>query len=288
MLIALVAQRLVSAGDIYPTLPRAVAYPPIPILEPLKHIAEPFRFTGRKYAFIPGTAAMYELEDVRGYEALTFQRYFDTYAAWCVHQPVWYNRTDDLSRPMLDLLGVRFAVAADKLVPPDWWREVGRQRGAKLLENTRALPRAFVPDAVILGAGEPEVLKELPGVADFRARAWIEAPIGKQERDNRVGAVTEVRRDGNGIRFTADMRADGWIVVAEPCWEGWRTYVDGRRLKHYPADAALLGLFVPKGRHDVRLTYLPESFVLGRAVTLVTLGVILVTTLVIRRRRALQ
>ena len=91
--------------------------------------AWPFRVAGRKHAFIPGTAALYELEDVRGYEALTLQRYFDTYGAWCVHQPVWFNRVDDLSRPMLDLLNVRFAVASDKLDPPEWWREVVMHTG---------------------------------------------------------------------------------------------------------------------------------------------------------------
>ena len=285
MLVALLAQRLVSAGDIYPTLPRSAAYPPIPILEPLKDIDEPFRVAGRKFAFIPGTGALYELEDVRGYEALTLQRYFDTYDAWCVHQPVWFNRVDDLSRPMLDLLNVRFAVAADKLEPPEWWREVARQRGAKLLENTRVLPRAFVPDLVVLGTSEVDALKELPGVTDFRARAWIEAPIAKHERDNRVGAVSGVRRSGNGVRFDADMRADGWVVVSETAWVGWRAYIDGRRVKHYPADATLLGVFVPAGRHDVRLVYLPDSFVVGRTITFVTIAALLITTLVIRARK---
>ena len=285
MLVALLAQRLVSAGDVYPTLPRSAAYPPIPILEPLKKIEEPFRVAGRKYAFIPGTGALYELEDVRGYEALTLQRYFDTYDAWCVHQPVWFNRVDDLARPMLDLLNVRFAVASDKLEPPQWWREVARQRGAKLLENTHVLPRAFVPDAVVLGTTEGDALKELLGVADFRARAWIEAPIAKHERDNRVGAVSGVRRSSNGIRFDADMRADGWVIVSETAWEGWRVYIDGRRVKHYPADATLLGVFVPAGRHDVRLVYLPDSFVTGRTITFVTIATLAITILVFRARK---
>ncbi len=285
LLVALLVQRLISAGDIYPTLPRSAAYPPIPIFEPLKKIDEPFRVVGRKYAFIPGTAAMYELEDARGYEALTLKRYFDTYDAWCVHQPVWYNRVDDLERPMLDLLNVRFAVASDKLVPPEWWREAGRQRGAKLLENTHVLPRAFVPDFVALGTTEADALKELPGVTDFRSKAWIEAPLPKHERDNRVGAVSGVRRSGNGVRFDADMRADGWVVVSETAWEGWRAYIDGRRVKHYPADAAVLAVFVPAGRHDVRLIYLPDAFVLGRTISFVTLAILLSTTLVARLRR---
>jgi hypothetical protein len=285
MLVVLLAQRLVTSGDVYPTLPRSVAYPPIPILEPLRNIREPFRVTGRKYAFIPGTNALYELEDVRGYEALTLQRYFNTYDAWCVHQPVWFNRVDDLSRPFLDLLNVRFAVASDKLEPPEWWREVARQRGAKLLENSRALPRAFVPDQVVLGASQGDALKELPSMTDFRQRAWIEAPIARHERDNRVGAVTRIRRSGNGIRFDADMSADGWVVASQTAWEGWRAYIDGRRVKHYPADAALLGIFVPAGHHDVRLVYLPESFVKGRAITFVTLGGLVITTLGFRLRR---
>jgi hypothetical protein len=284
MLVVLVAQRAVSAGDIYPTLPRSVAYPPIPILEPLRGIREPFRITGRKYAFVPGTSALYELEDVRGYEAMTLQRYAATYDAWCVHQPVWFNRTDDLDRPMLDLLNVRFAIALDRLVPPPWWRTVARQRGTKLLENTRVLPRAFVPDAVVLGASEIDALRELPRAADFRRRAWIEAPIAKHERDNRVGAVSNIRRSGNGVRFDADMRADGWVVVSETAWEGWRATIDGRRVKHYPADATLVALFVPAGRHDVQMEFLPRSFVVGRTVTFVTLGVLLITIVVTRLR----
>jgi Bacterial membrane protein YfhO len=285
LLVVLLVQRLAGAGDIYPTVPRRAAYPPIPILEPLRGIHEPFRVTGRAHAFIPGTSALYELEDVRGYEAMTLQRYFNTYPAWCIHQPVWFNRVDDLSRPFLDLLNVRFAIASDRLEPPPWWREVARQRGAKLLENTRVLPRAFLPEQVVLGATEIDALNELPNAADFRQRAWIEAPIEKHERDNRVGAVTRVRRHGNGLRFQADMALDGWVVVSEPAWKGWRLYLDGKRVKHYPANATLLGVFVPKGRHDVRVTYLPEAFVTGRTITFVTIGALIVTMVVIRLRR---
>jgi len=285
LLVVLLVQRLVSAGDIYPTLPRRAAYPPIPILEPLRGVEGPFRVTGRAHAFIPGTSALYGLEDVRGYEAMTFQRYFDTYPAWCIHQPVWFNRVDDLARPFLDLLNVRYAIASDKLVPPEWWREVARQRGAKLLENTRVIPRAFVPEQVVLGVTEQDALQELAGVADFRRRAWIEAPLEKHERDNRVGAVTRLRRSGNGLRFDAAMSLDGWVVVSEPAWKGWRVYIDGRRVEHYPANAALLGLFIPRGRHDVRVVYLPAAFVTGRTVTFVTIATLIVTMVVTRRRR---
>src|SRR5207253_7493096 len=78
-----------------PTLPRAHHASPFPyttLFRSLRAVREPFRVTGRAHALIPGTSALYELEDVRGYEAMTLQRYFDTYPAWCIHQPAWLDR----------------------------------------------------------------------------------------------------------------------------------------------------------------------------------------------------
>jgi hypothetical protein len=59
----------------------------------------PHRMTAIGYNFIPNIAALYEVEDVRGYEAMTFKPLFETYPLWCVHQPVWYNRVDDPRGP---------------------------------------------------------------------------------------------------------------------------------------------------------------------------------------------
>jgi hypothetical protein len=152
ILILIVIQRWLAGHDIYPTLPAFAAYPPVPILRSLpRQTGEPFRIVGRAHALVPGTSALYELEDVRGYEALTFSRYVATYDAWCKHQPVWFNRVDDLTKPFLSMLNVRYAIASDKLPPPDGWRRVAVQRGAELLENTRVLPRAFVPDRAVFG-----------------------------------------------------------------------------------------------------------------------------------------
>jgi len=85
------------------------------------------------------------LEDVRGYEALTFGRYFETYRLWCVHQPVWFNRVDDIGKPFLNFLNVRYAVSSDDMKAPDGWRVIAKQRGSQLLENANVLERAFIP-----------------------------------------------------------------------------------------------------------------------------------------------
>ena len=288
ILLLIAAQRWMAGHDIYPTLPAYAAYPPIPILRSVpRGDGKPFRIVGRAHALVPGTSALYELEDVRGYEAMTFSRYVATYDAWCTHQPVWFNRVDDLTRPFLSMLNVRYAIASDDVPPPDGWRRVAVQRGAELLENAHVFPRAFVPARVVFGTPFDETIKAMTAASDFHERAWIEAPLPAGERMNDGGTVADVRKERGDIVVEAATAAGSWVVITEPAWDGWRVYIDGRRVAHFYANIAFIGVYVPAGGHKIRLTYLPESFVRGRAISLSTL-VLLLSGLVraqIRRRR---
>jgi hypothetical protein len=288
VLLALLLQRFLTVGDIYPTLRREVAYPPIPILEPLKKIHEPFRIVAQHHGFIPGTSALYELEDVRGYEALTFARYAFTYPLWCVYQPVWFNRVDDLTRPFLSVLNVRYAVTTAPSPPPGW-HEVARQRGTALFENDRVLPRAFIPPHAIVGraATADTTLEAMQKETDFSQRAWIDAPMPLHEENNAAGTVA-IERQKNGFKFRVSMTAPGWMIVSEPAWKGWRAYIDGRRVRMQYADIAFLGIWVPAGNHTVRLVYLPDAFVTGRAISFATLVALVLAGLLKRFQPFLQ
>jgi membrane protein YfhO len=269
-------QRFVSEGGIYRSFDPRIAYPPIPMLAPLRDISEPFRITGHGNAFIPGTSALYALEDVRGYQAMTFLRYRETYPLWCVHQPVWFNRVDDLTRPFLAFLNVRYAITWDRDPPPPGWREVSRQKGSMLIENLRVLPRAFVPRHVRPGANAlPEMARE----SDFSERAWIE---GAADSVNGPGTVV-VRDRSLGYDLDVTMENDGWLVASLPAWSGWRATIDGRRAATRFANHAFLGIHVPRGRHRVELVFLPKSFVLGAWISLVT--VVALLCLGVRRLR---
>lgn len=273
-----IAQRASSEYGIFKSFDIRQAYPPIPILEPLKSVQRPFRITGHGNALIPLTATLYGLEDVRGYTPLTFLRYFETYPLWSTHQPVFYNRVDDLTRPFLSFLNVRYAITWDRDPPPPGWREVARQKGSIVLENLNALDRAFVPETVRIGS-LADVLQE----NDFATRAVIEAELPPGDRANGPGRVL-VREQTLGYIIDAEMDGDGWVVTSIPAWKGWRAYVDGRRVRTHFANHAFLGVPVPKGRHTVALRYWPESFVVGRAVTLWTAAA-LAAALALRRLR---
>lgn len=278
-------QRSLSEGDIYKTLPASAAYPPVPVFEKLGTIREPFRITGFDLTFIPNMSTMYELEDVRGYEAMTFNRYIATYPLWCVREPVWFNRILDLSRPFLSFLDVRFAVVWQNFPVPDGWRVFSTQPGAWLLENTRVIERAFIPQRVTIGMSDADALKEMSHTSDFRERAWITESSGRPyERENGPGRVG-VKSRRHGYDLAVDMERDGWVVISQTAWSGWRAYVDGRRVATQIANIAFLSVYVPKGHHRVKLIDLPQSFVIGRAISGLSLAGICLFAIVRRVRR---
>jgi hypothetical protein len=278
LLAAILAQRAVSLDGLQKTFEQRQAYPPIPMLAAIEKTERPFRITGHGKALLIAAATMYELEDARGFSAMTLLRLRETFDLWSIEQPVWFNRVDDLTRPFLSFLNVRYAITWDRDPPPDGWREVSRQRGSMLLENTRVLDRAFVPRSVRIGG---DALAEMARATDFGERAWIESASENYERENGPGTLT-IRNARLGYAIDADMQRDGWIVTSIAAWPGWRAYVDGKRLKTQIANHAFLAVHVPQGRQHVVLKYWPRSFVIGRAITAATLLAVIALALLNR------
>ena len=69
LLILFLAQRRLEAGEVYPTFSRAF-YPALPVLDAIPR-RRPERVVALGHLFVPNVSAMYELEDVRAYEAMT-------------------------------------------------------------------------------------------------------------------------------------------------------------------------------------------------------------------------
>ncbi len=266
----LLIQRAAADGGVHKSFPQRAAYPDIPIFAPMKQVREPFRIAGTHWALLPGTNALYGLEDVRGYEAMTFLPLVQTYKLWCVPQPIFFNRIDDLASPFLSMMNVRFAFTQAAAPVPSGWSVVAREKEAVLLENGNVLPRAFIPQYVTVGLQSEIAVGQMAAVTNFREHAWITTDVVPFERVNGPGRVA-IERTRGGYTLDADMDGDGWIVVSNSAWKGWRAYVDGKRTQLHRANVAFLGIYVGKGQHSVRLVYLPQSFVTGRMITFITL-----------------
>jgi hypothetical protein len=266
------AQRTIEDGRIYPAIEKRAFYPELPVLQHIqKDRSGPFRIVAPHYGLVPATAAMYGLEDVRGYEAMTNLRLLLTYDLWCAHQPLSFNIVRDWSRPFLSFLNVKYAVARAAYQPDEQWKLVFEDRNSRVFENTRVLPRAFVPHWIEYVQKYGQAMRVLRGVQDFSEVATIEARELVPHRVASGPGTVEVKPLATGeMRLRVRMESDGWVVISEPAWSGWRTYLDGRRVRPHFANHAFLGVFVPRGEHELHVRFLPESVTNGRRISLAT------------------
>jgi hypothetical protein len=87
------------------------------------------------------------------------------------------------------------------------------------------------------------------------------------------------------------MDGEGWVIVSELGWKGWKAYNGGRELPLRTANLAFLAFHLPAGEHEVTLVYWPRSFFNGAVITFTTAGLLLLWWSVrrvreMRRRRS--
>ncbi len=248
LLALLLIQRGAEIGGAVPTLDRRAADPPLPQLRALARSEEPFRIAGQGTTLTPNLATLFGLEDVRGYQAMTFAPLAETFPLWSTPIAVWSNRVDDLEAPMLSLMNVRYFLKNDRI-----------------LENARALPRAFLPRLVHVGEREGSIA-QMSACRDFGAEGWIASREAPYTRVNGEGDL-RVRRDGSRLLVHASLRAPAWVIVSEPAWKGWRATRARVPLRLHGADHAFLAFYLPAGESDVVLRYLPKGFLYGALVS---------------------
>ena len=273
----LLASRVAEAGSVYPTLPASAFFPPVPLFDAIRR-DRPERVVGVGSMLVPNTSALYELEDVRGYESMTLRALYETYPLWCRPQPAWYNRVDDLSKPFLSFLNVRYAIVPRGYPLPGGWKRISVDSGGELLENERVLPRVFVPEAVCWEPLPFRHLEWLERISDYAQWGIVGAapPTGEQLVKNGAARVGAIAYREQALSAEIDARQDCIVGTSITAWPGWRARLDGRPIASLSYNHAFLGFRVPAGRHRLELSYLPDGFVAGAAISLTTLlGVVL-------------
>jgi uncharacterized membrane protein YfhO len=65
--------------------------------------------------------------------------------------------------------------------------------------------------------------------------------------------------------------ADGWLVLTDAGYPGWRATVDGASVEITRADVLFRAVPIPAGQHRVEFAHAPISFRIGVGISLVTL-----------------
>jgi hypothetical protein len=113
-------------------------------------------------------------------------------------------------------------------------------------------------------------------------------PGDSRRREDKTVEITTGRfSQGFGL-CSADLPREGILVFPGNYDPGWRAWVDGRAVGIFEVNLFSKGVRVPGGRHEVRIRYLPSSFLWGAAISLMSICLALMGwagLTVLRKRR---
>jgi len=174
-----------------------------------------------------------------------------------------------------------------------WASKIDYQRRVnECVENPRREPRAWVVDRAEVIADEEAILERMRDPQFDPAAAVIleRAPgIAMAPGDSPFGTCQVRKYENCGLDVDTNTTRNGYLVLSEVYYPGWRATIDGRAVPVERADYLITALPLPAGKHHVTYRYDPVSFKVGAAATGVSClagAVLLVWALKRRARRA--
>jgi hypothetical protein len=142
----------------------------------------------------------------------------------------------------------------------------------------------------ILYAPDPIWHDTLQPVYDPRSLAWLARDDLTAIRHYLSGQKTGVSETVN-VTYPTPERAvlevnldsPGLVVLADVDYPGWELAIDGRPAPIYRVNGAMRGAAVSSGRHRLVYTYAPQSFKIGRLVSIAGLAALLFLSLACAR-----
>jgi hypothetical protein len=87
--------------------------------------------------------------------------------------------------------------------------------------------------------------------------------IGKKGQSR----ITFIDYKANSIKTEIETSENGIFVLSDAYYPGWEAYLNGKKVKIYPAFGALRAVLIPKGKHELKFLYRPWTFYLGGVLT---------------------
>jgi len=278
-------------GNYNPTVSPDHVFPTPGALEFLERTRpeQPFRVTGVNLALMPNSSMLFDLADVRGYDAVSPRRYMELMRL--VNGNVrlnHYSLLKEASDSLLDLLNVEYATATES---PDTDWQVAYSGGPdmgdlQVYRNPTVMPRAFIVHRAEVVSNAAQSLHRLADpVFDFRTTVLLEGDVqtlmaGLNLPGQAVASEAKITHYApERVEIVTRSDADGFLVLTDGFDPGWRAKVDGRPVEVFVADHAFRAVALPAGEHSILFFYDPPAVKIGLAISLLAWGAIIVVAI---------
>lgn len=153
-------------------------------------------------------------------------------------------------------------------------RDIQIRAGVRFNPLEGAQPWYWASCSLVAGSAE-ESLEMV--AARLRERGnmngWVVLEYGSAsvpECQTSPAIVRVVEQKSTYVMYEVNAEREGWLVLADSWYPGWRAVVDGSQTPVLIANQTFRAVVVPAGQHVVVLSYAPLSFTAGGVISLVT------------------
>lgn len=247
------------------------------------------RGPGGKKTLPSNTPAVYDLTDAQGFMPLLLDRYADfmnlvedgiseVRGIHSLRQP------ESVSSRLLDLLNVKYILSRPEaradlthFVESDANVELVYQGDVTIYENKDVLPRAFVVTDYLVLEDSEEILAELTNEEFDPGERVILEQEPELEYTSSVASVGESHANileyaPDSVMIEVEMLDDGFLVVSDVYYDGWKAIVDGEERRIHRADYIFRAVELQEGRHIVEFVFDPLPFKVGAGISTVAVA----------------
>lgn len=155
-----------------------------------------------------------------------------------------------------------------------WITDEGRDLASMGLKPVEvfdnALPRAFIVGGSQRGR-EPHLLNTYySDLFDPLKEVLLAEEVQIQTRSNFSGQVNKITYSPNKVELSTDQNGEGFLVLLDTYFPGWKVEVDGKPERIYRANYFYRGVKLAPGSHSIEFSYEPVGLKTGAIISSVT------------------
>lgn len=199
------------------------------------------------------------------------------------------NAYDPSSKKYLDLLGVQYVLTDNYATIEDPnLIAIYECDGVTIYHNVSAYDKVFTVHDLLYSDCEETSIQYLKEDIDLSRTAIVELKDLKEfavERsEEKRDEVEIVEYKNNSVVIECTMETDGFLILSDLYYPGWKVYVDGIKKDVIRTNDILRGVYLTEGEHDVKFIYKPGPLKYGIAISTGSI-VIFILILVIKRKK---
>jgi hypothetical protein len=227
------------------------------------------RFEGGWPWFTANMPSTYGVYDTQGSSSYVPKSYLE-FLSLTRDQPPEANDAENiydlelLKSKLVSMSNVKYIISAVEIDDPQF-TFVAKESVLSLYENRAWFPRVFiVQDSEVLPREDVQDRMKDPGFDPSRVVLLEkENPPSGQEAASADASAVIMEYNANSLVVSATLPRDGYLVLSDAYYPGWKSYVDSNEAEVLRANYSFRAVHLQPGSHIVELRFEPWSVQLG-------------------------